>query len=94
MKKKKKKKKNKKKKKKKAASKFPLNTGLNIFSKTLLWITRSEITLTNNEIKYMIKLSRSLENRRTLLKGTTYKIFSQEPINESWSTIKNIHIHH
>ena len=61
----------KKKKKKKAASKFPLNTGLNIFSKTLLWITRSEITLTNNEIKYMIKLSRSLENRRTLLKGTT-----------------------
>ena len=83
-----------KRKKKKAASKFLLNTGLNIFSKTLLWITGSEITLTNNEIKYMIKLSRSLENRRTLLKGTTYKIFSQEPVNESWSTIKNIHIHH
>ena len=81
-------------KKKKAASKFPLNTGLNIFSKTLLWITGSEITLTNNEIKYMIKLSRSLENRRTLLKGTTNKIFSQEPVNESWSTIKNIHINH
>ena len=80
--------------KKKAASKFPLNTGLNMFSKTLLWITGSEITLTNNEIKYMIKLSRSLENRRTLLKGTTNKIFSQELVNESWSTIKNIHIHH
>ena len=68
------------KKKKKAASKFPLNTGLNIFSKTLFWITGSEITLTNNEIKYMIKLSRSLENRRTLLKGTTNKILVKSPL--------------
>ena len=38
----------------------------------------SEITLTNNEIKYIIKIIKYLENRETLLKGTTRKIISQE----------------
>ena len=38
----------------------------------------SEITLTNNEIKYIIKIIKYLENRGVLLKGTTRKIISQE----------------
>ena len=38
----------------------------------------SEITLTNNEIKYIIKIIKYLENREILLKGTTRKIISQE----------------
>ena len=38
----------------------------------------SEITLTNNEIKYIIKVTKSLDNRGILLKGTTRKITSQE----------------
>ena len=36
------------------------------------------ITLTNNEIKDIIKVIRSLENKGILLKGTTEKIISQE----------------
>ena len=36
------------------------------------------ITLTNNEIKDITKVIKSLENRGTLLKGTTRKITSQE----------------
>ena len=36
------------------------------------------ITLTNNEIKYIMKVIESLENRGILLKGTTRKITSQE----------------
>ena len=35
-------------------------------------------TLTNNEIKYIIKVIRSFENRGILLKGTTEKISSQD----------------
>ena len=38
----------------------------------------SEITLTNNEIKYIIKIIKYLENREILLKETTRKIISQE----------------
>ena len=34
-------------------------------------IIGSEITLTNIEIKYTIKVRRSLKNRESLLKGTT-----------------------
>ena len=37
-----------------------------------------KITLTNNEIKYIMKVIRSLENRGILLKGTTRKIPGQE----------------
>ena len=36
------------------------------------------ITLTNNEIKDIMKVIKSLENRRILFKGTTRKITSQE----------------
>ena len=38
----------------------------------------SRIMLTNNEMKDIIKVIRSLENRRILLKGTTKKNISQE----------------
>ena len=51
--------------------------GKNI-KKGILSISGSGITLTNNEIKDIIKLIKSLENRRILLKGTTRKVTSQE----------------
>ena len=38
----------------------------------------SRITLPKNEIKDIIKVIKSLENRRVLLKGTTKRIISQE----------------
>ena len=41
-------------------------------------ITGLGITLTNNEIKNIMKVIKSLENRGILLKGTTRKITSQE----------------
>ena len=34
--------------------------------------------LTNNEIKYIMKVTRSLENRQIFLKGTVNKIISQK----------------
>ena len=37
-----------------------------------------EIMLTNNEIKYIIKIIKYLENREILLKETTRKIICQE----------------
>ena len=37
-----------------------------------------EITLTNNKIKNIMKLTKSLENRGILIKETTTKITSQE----------------
>ena len=42
------------------------------------YITGSGITLTNNEIKDIMKVIKSLENRGILLKETTRKITSQE----------------
>ena len=57
-------------------------TGRNIIGKKtkkgISSITDSRITLTNNEIKDIIKEIQSLENRETLLKRTTAKITSQE----------------
>ena len=41
-------------------------------------ITGLETTLTNNEIKDIMKVIKSLENRGVSLKGTTIKITSQE----------------
>ena len=38
----------------------------------------AEITLANNEIKYIIKVIKPLENRVLLLKGTTRKMTIQE----------------
>ena len=45
-------------------------------------ITGSGLTLTNNEIKNIVKVIRSLENREILLKVTIRKIISQKVINE------------
>ena len=41
-------------------------------------MTGSGITLTNNEIKDIMKVIKSLQNRGILLKGTTGKITSHE----------------
>ena len=41
----------------------------------------SERTLRNNEIKYIIKIINSLENRGVSLKGTTKNITSQKVFN-------------
>ena len=49
-----------------------------LFNGKKLKITGSGITLTNIEIKYIIKVIRCLENRGILLKGTTKKVTSQE----------------
>ena len=43
-----------------------------------LSINGSAITLTNNEIKDIMKVIRSRKNRGILLKGTTRKLTSQE----------------
>ena len=42
------------------------------------YIIVSGISLTNNEIKDTVKVIKHLENRRTLLKGTTRKVTSQK----------------
>ena len=42
------------------------------------YITGSIKNLTNNEIKDIMKVIKSLENRRILFKGTNRKIISQE----------------
>ena len=44
----------------------------------ILSITGYGITLRSNEIKYIIKIIKSLENIVTLLKGTTIRINTQE----------------
>ena len=49
-----------------------------LFNGKKLKITGSGITLTNNEIKDIIKVIRYLENRGILLKGATKKVTSQE----------------
>ena len=53
------------------------------------------ITITNNEIKDIMKVIKYLQNRRLLMKGTTTKTISQEggflnffkAINDSWFII-------
>ena len=60
----------------------PVDTGLSLLVKKIIKgissIKDSGITLTNNEIKDIMKVIKSLENRGILLKGTTRKITSQE----------------
>ena len=52
-----------------------VNAGLSLPGKNIQKkIYRSGTTLTNNKIKYIIKVIKSLENRWILLKGTTGKI--------------------
>ena len=76
-----------------------VNAGLNTIGmkikKVISSIIGSGITLTNNKVEGIIKVIKSLENRRILLKGTTRKTTSQEggflnflyTINDSWFTI-------
>ena len=63
-------------------SKLFLDAGLNIIGKKInkgiSSITASGITLTNNEVKNILKVIKSLENRENLLKAATTKITSQE----------------
>ena len=63
--------------------------------KMLLKTFGAGVTLSNNEIKDIVKVIKSLENRGILLKGTIRKITSQEggflvcfffTINDSWFT--------
>ena len=49
-----------------------------ILSTTGSGIMKQTIILTNNEIKHIIKVNKSLENRDILLKGSTRNIISQE----------------
>ena len=60
----------------------PVDAGLSLLGKKIKKgissITDSVITLRNNEIKDIIKVTNSLENRGILLKGTARKITSQE----------------
>ena len=55
-----------------------VDTGINTTGKknliVLLLIKGSGLTLTNNKIKDITKVIRSIENRSILLKGTTKKI--------------------
>ena len=55
-----------------------LDMQIDKFNKEHITGEGSGITLTNNEIKYIMKVIKSLENRGILLKKTTRKITSQE----------------
>ena len=55
-----------------------LDKHLDKFDKEFITNRGSGITLTNNEIKDITKVSKSLENRGILLKGTTRKITTQQ----------------
>ena len=60
----------------------PVDAGLSLLVKKIIKgissIKGSGITLTNNEIKDIMKVIKSLANRGILLKGTNRKITSQE----------------
>ena len=56
-----------------------VNAGLSLLGKMIQKnIYGSRITLTSNETKNFIKVIKSLENRKILLKGTTAKTTGQE----------------
>ena len=55
-----------------------IDAGLNIIGKKVKEKSGSGVTLTDNEIKDIMKVIKSLENRGILLKGTTRKTTSQE----------------
>ena len=62
----------------------------------------SGITLTKNERKYIIRGTRSLENRKKLLKGTTRKVSSRErgflkfrrPLLAAGLPLMKMYLHH
>ena len=65
---------------KKVNNEILVDTGLNIIGekikKGISSITGSRITLTNNEIKDIMKIIKSLECKEIFLKGTTRQITS------------------
>ena len=67
---------------KKDIPKFLLNTGLNILTKKLYenlsLVMGSGITLTNNEMKYIIEIIKLLQNRGIWLKENTEKSIRKE----------------
>ena len=60
------------------ATEYYINKRINELNKTFTSSKDSWITLTNNKIKDILKVIKSLENREILLKGTTRKITSQQ----------------
>ena len=60
------------------ATEYHINKGINELSKKFTSRKGSGIPLTNDEIKDIIKVIKSLGNRGILLKGTTSKVTSQE----------------
>ena len=59
-----------------------------IFKKALDEISKEGSKITNNEIKDILKVIRSLKNIRILLKGTTRQITSQEGEGEFLNFLK------
>ena len=63
----------------KRGEKFVLHGRLNVIGKINKdKVTALGINLTNNEVKYIIKVIRSLEKSRSILKGSTWKITGQK----------------
>ena len=60
------------------ATEYYINKRISELNKKIRTIKGSGITLTNNEIKDIMKVIKSLENRGILLKGTTTKTAGQE----------------
>ena len=60
------------------ATEYYVNKGINKLNKKFTSRKGSGITLTNSEIKDIMKVIKSLEDRGILLKGTTRKITSQK----------------
>ena len=62
------------------ASEYYTSKEINELNKQFASSKGSGITLTNNEIKDIMKVIKSLENNGILLKGTTRKFTSQERV--------------
>ena len=60
------------------ATEYYINKGINKLTENFTSSKGSWTNLINNEIKDIMKVIKSLENRGILLKGTTIKITSQE----------------
>ena len=60
------------------ATEYYINKGINELNKKFRSSKISGIAITNNELKDIVKVIKSVENRGILLKGTTRKITSQQ----------------
>ena len=58
------------------ATEYYINKGINELNKT--FTSSKDSWITNNKIKDILKVIKSLENREILLKGTTRKITSEQ----------------